>query len=1105
MKTFPTSAVWCLGILFISVSLITTGSSEVQVVGPADPVDALAGDDIILPCSLKPKASAETMIVRWTRLNLTTENVHLYRDGRDSNEDQSPSYRGRTSMFNEELKNGNVSLKLTRVTLSDAGSYMCFIPTLTSQVKETTVQLLVGAVSQPVTSIIGTKGGGVVLKCESGGWFPEPEMEWLDSSGTILPADGPPERHRDPEGLYTVRRHVTVNQTDTNRFTCRVNQTEINHLKETEIHVPDDVFPKSHVGLIVGLLAAAVVVLTASAGGVYWWRKHMKEKEQRQRLEERRDALFVTRHKDHLIHMVSKGKSIASELHQKDLIPDEMNSQISAARTSQDQMRLLFLALEEAEDTTRVKSAFYRILLDLEPDVVKDLEEQRQRLEELRDALFVTRHKDHLIHMVSKGKSIASELHQKDLIPDEMNSQISAARTSQDQMRLLFLALEEAEDTTRVKSAFYRILLDLEPDVVKDLEEQRQRLEELQKKIIKDLEERVKDYKLEQEKRRDVLFVDRHKDHLIQRVSKGKSIASELHQKDLIPDEMNSQISAAGTSQDQMRLLFKALGRKKVKSDFYRILLDLEPDVVIEVGASFVDDHKDQLIQKVTQVKPIMYELFYEELYGNIKINQMNRQEQMRLLYEALEEAEDTRRVKSDFYRILLDLEPDVVKDLDIYDDYFGLFNLIDIYDDDISLFNLFEEEQRQRWEELRDAQFVTRHKDHLIQNVSKGKSIASELHQKDLIPDEMNSQISAARTSQDQMRLLFKALEEAENTTRVKSTFYRILLDLEPDVVKDLKKEQRQRWEEREKKRREELEEQSDAQFVNKHKDHLIQMVSKGESIASELHQKDLIPDEMNSQISAAGTSQDQMRLLFKALEEAEDTTRVKSTFYKILLDLEPDVVKDLNVNKMKAPKKLRKENEKLRKENEKLRKENDELKEKLRKAEETNQSLSTSPGGQQKTQTPSQKSEGIEGMEMESLPGRKSGPGPGRKSAPEMESLPGRKSAPEMESLPGRKSAPEMESLPGRKSAPEMKPLLAAGPQKEDLYDLERGGRDTTEFNYRETIPSGRKSGPEKEMEMKPLLGPGPQKDDLDELEREEELLQNLTMCYRVTIERL
>ncbi|XP_055757209.1 butyrophilin subfamily 1 member A1-like isoform X2 [Salvelinus fontinalis] len=263
MKTFPTAAAWCFGILFISVSLTTTGSSEVQVVGSA-------GDDIILPCSLKPSVSAEDMTVQWTRLNLKAEKVHLYLDGRVSNEDQFPSYKGKTSMFHEELKNGNVSLKLTRVTCSDAGRYRCFIPTPR---QETTVQLIVGAVSQPVISIDGTKGWGVVLKCESGGWCPEPEMEWLDSSGTILPADGPPERHRDSEGRYAVRQHVTVNQTDTNRFTCRVQQQEINHLKETEIHVPDDVFPKSQVGLIVGLsIAAAAVVVLAAFAGVYKWR-----------------------------------------------------------------------------------------------------------------------------------------------------------------------------------------------------------------------------------------------------------------------------------------------------------------------------------------------------------------------------------------------------------------------------------------------------------------------------------------------------------------------------------------------------------------------------------------------------------------------------------------------------------------------------------------------------------------------------------------------------------------------------------------------------------------------------------------------------------------
>ncbi|XP_045567712.1 butyrophilin-like protein 10 isoform X2 [Salmo salar] len=153
----------CILLLLLSTLVYSTlgqggGSSEVQVVGPADPVIALAGDDIIIPCSLKPNVSAEEMTVKWTRLNPKAENVHLYRDRRDSNEDQSPSYSGRTSMFNEELKNGNVSLKLTRVTLSDAGSYRCFIQTLTSQVKETTVQLLVGAESQPVISIVETDG-----------------------------------------------------------------------------------------------------------------------------------------------------------------------------------------------------------------------------------------------------------------------------------------------------------------------------------------------------------------------------------------------------------------------------------------------------------------------------------------------------------------------------------------------------------------------------------------------------------------------------------------------------------------------------------------------------------------------------------------------------------------------------------------------------------------------------------------------------------------------------------------------------------------------------------------------------------------------------------
>ncbi|XP_064818133.1 butyrophilin subfamily 3 member A2-like isoform X2 [Oncorhynchus masou masou] len=399
MKTFPTSAVWCFGILFISVSLKTTGSSEVQVVGPADRVVALAGDDVILPCSLKPIVSAEDMVVEWTRLNLKAEKVHLYLDRRDSNKDQFPSYRGRTSMFHDELKNGNVSLKLNRVTLSDTGSYRCFIPTLTSRVKNTTVQLFVGAVSQPVISIVGTKDWGVVLKCESGGWFPEPQMEWLDSSGTFLPADGPPERHRDSEDLYAVRQHVTVNKTDTNRFTCRVQQTKINHLKETEIHVPDEVFPKSQVGLIVGLsiAAAAVAVLAASVGVYMCWRKHIEEKKKIR--EEQRDALVVNIHSCYLIQNVTMVIPIAFYL-----IRSETYSKI-AARTRKYQMELLYEALDFGG--VKMKSDFYRILLDLEPDLLIDPDSN----EEERYLYVLSQNLSRQLEKVIKQRDSSEEVH----------------------------------------------------------------------------------------------------------------------------------------------------------------------------------------------------------------------------------------------------------------------------------------------------------------------------------------------------------------------------------------------------------------------------------------------------------------------------------------------------------------------------------------------------------------------------------------------------------------------------------------------------------------------------------------------------------------------
>ncbi|XP_036417969.1 butyrophilin-like protein 2 [Colossoma macropomum] len=98
-----------------------------KVVGPAASLVVKAGEDLVLPCSLEPRISAEDMMVEWIRLYLDERLVHLYVDYEDRNQRQMESYRGRTSLFKEELKKGNTSVKLSAVQPSDEGFYQCYI------------------------------------------------------------------------------------------------------------------------------------------------------------------------------------------------------------------------------------------------------------------------------------------------------------------------------------------------------------------------------------------------------------------------------------------------------------------------------------------------------------------------------------------------------------------------------------------------------------------------------------------------------------------------------------------------------------------------------------------------------------------------------------------------------------------------------------------------------------------------------------------------------------------------------------------------------------------------------------------------------------------
>ncbi|XP_039908264.1 butyrophilin subfamily 1 member A1-like isoform X2 [Simochromis diagramma] len=292
VRYFKVLCDWCSVLVFYTAAvfaLIHPCRGQSEVIGPIQPVVATVGDDVVLPCYLHPAMDASDMTVEWSRPDLDLRLVHVWPERPEL---QNPSYKGRTSLFINEMKHGEIFLKISRVKPSDEGKYRCFVPDLR---KDSNVQLVVSAVSSPVISFAGLNKSisKVVLQCESAGWYPEPELLWLDGEGNLLSA-GPTGTLRGPDDLYTVSSRVTVEKRHSNNITCRVQQRNTNQSRETHIHVPDDFFLVSPSGppsrpisnpnvTVASAVSVAVVLLLIGAVFFVWkWRrgKFSKKKEE---------------------------------------------------------------------------------------------------------------------------------------------------------------------------------------------------------------------------------------------------------------------------------------------------------------------------------------------------------------------------------------------------------------------------------------------------------------------------------------------------------------------------------------------------------------------------------------------------------------------------------------------------------------------------------------------------------------------------------------------------------------------------------------------------------------------------------------------------------
>uniref|UniRef100_A0A8C3SK40 Ig-like domain-containing protein n=1 Tax=Chelydra serpentina TaxID=8475 RepID=A0A8C3SK40_CHESE len=197
--------------------------SQFKVVGPDHPVTAIVGEEIVLPCHLSPRMSAENMEVTWFRSQLFPF-VHHYSDGKDQYGQQMPEYRERTELLKDGLTNGSVALRIFSIGLSDEGQYSCFVQDGIFY-EEALLELKVAG--QYLVSVF--LSGMALMVCRSAGWYPEPEVLWRDLKGQPLPSSSRT-NSREASTLYKTETSIIITENSNQNLsspqsTLNVNRT----------------------------------------------------------------------------------------------------------------------------------------------------------------------------------------------------------------------------------------------------------------------------------------------------------------------------------------------------------------------------------------------------------------------------------------------------------------------------------------------------------------------------------------------------------------------------------------------------------------------------------------------------------------------------------------------------------------------------------------------------------------------------------------------------------------------------------------------------------------------------------------------------------------
>uniref|UniRef100_A0A452IWQ0 Ig-like domain-containing protein n=1 Tax=Gopherus agassizii TaxID=38772 RepID=A0A452IWQ0_9SAUR len=218
-------------------------SGQFKIIPPQNPVIAIIGEGVILPCQLTIQNNPETITVQWI-LSRHSEKIDVSTyDGPKKVETQDERYQGRTQFFQTEFQAGNVSLNLKDVIVSDKGKYTCSV-SLGTWYDEVVVELDVTARGGESSIFMEDYADqGISLTCRSEGWFPEPQVLWLDSKGQNRPEEPTTINTKTDAGIYNIESAININPGSDNEVSCKIFNNILKTASESRVLISDVFFP----------------------------------------------------------------------------------------------------------------------------------------------------------------------------------------------------------------------------------------------------------------------------------------------------------------------------------------------------------------------------------------------------------------------------------------------------------------------------------------------------------------------------------------------------------------------------------------------------------------------------------------------------------------------------------------------------------------------------------------------------------------------------------------------------------------------------------------------------------------------------------------------